>query len=61
MPHSFAPHQRPPLTRADFPVSGENVRKADERGAGPAGLSPKVNRGEKTTPQSKIKDFVQLP
>ena len=30
---------RPPLTRADFPVSGENVREADKRGAGPAGLA----------------------
>ena len=27
----------PPSLRADFPVSGENVRKADKRGAGPAG------------------------
>ena len=31
---------RPPLTRVDFPASGENVRKADKRGAGPAGLAP---------------------
>ena len=35
-----AARPRPPLTRADFPVSGENVREADKRGAGPAGLSP---------------------
>ena len=33
--------------REDFPVSGENVRKADKRGAGPAGLSAKLTEGEK--------------
>ena len=31
--------KRPPLPRVDFPDSGENVRAADKRGAGPAGLS----------------------
>ena len=35
-----------PLTRADFPVSGENVREADKRGAGPAGLSAQLTEGE---------------
>ena len=30
--------KRPPLARVDFPVSGENVCEADNRGAGPAGL-----------------------
>ena len=33
--------------REDFPGSGENVRKADKRGAGPAGLSAKLTEGEK--------------
>ena len=28
-----------PSMRVDFPVSGENVREADKRGAGPAGLA----------------------
>ena len=28
---------RPPLTRDDFPASGENVPNADIRGAGPEG------------------------
>ena len=50
---------RPPLTRADFPVSGENVRKADKRGAGRQGCQPnrltggRENRWFSTTPQSK--------
>ena len=39
-------HPRPPLTRVDFPVSGENVCEADKRGAGPAGLSAKLTGGE---------------
>ena len=40
---------RPPLTRADFPVSGENVRKADKRGAGRQGCQPnRLTGGEKT-------------
>ena len=33
--------------REDFPVSGENVRKADKRGVGPSGLAPKATEGEK--------------
>ena len=53
--------KRPPLTRADFPVSGENVRAVDKRGAGPAGLSfcdfSKMTGGEMQlplSPKSKI-------
>ena len=32
--------QKAPLVGADFPGSGENVRKADKRGAGSAELAP---------------------
>ena len=34
-----------PSVRVDFPVSGENVRAADKRGAGPAGLAAKLTGG----------------
>ena len=33
------------VQRADFPVSEENVRVADKRGAGPAGLSAQLTEG----------------
>ena len=51
---------KPPLTRADFPVSGENVRVADKRGAGPAGLAfaEQKTEGENLSPsqESEIPD-----
>ena len=39
-------HPRLPLTRVDFPVSGENVRKADKRGMGSIELSAELTEGE---------------
>ena len=49
---SAAAGLRPPLRRADFPVSGENVREADKRGAGPAGLAfAKQKTGGENIPQ----------
>ena len=50
-----------PSLRADFPASGENVREADKRGAGPAGLLSVSEAGGVKLPPSKIKDFCHLP
>ena len=50
-----------PSLRADFPASGENVREADKRGAGPAGLSSVCETGGVKLPPSKIEDFCHLP
>ena len=46
------PHHRPPLTRADSPVSGENVRKADKGGRGPGrgGFCEAKDRGRDFSP-----------